>query len=80
MDEILKYYEANVGFVTSSVYSEINCFLINGIPSVDILSALQKAVSNNKKYWGYAKSIIKNSIADKKQNEIKNYEIGDVPW
>lgn len=85
MQDIIDYYTENIGFMSSSVYSEIQCFLLNGVDSALIIESIKKTATARKKSWNYIKAILKAEIEKEKQIKqatvtSKDYEIGDVPW
>lgn len=82
MNDIIDYYTKNIGFLSSSVYAEIQCFISNGVDSIIIIESIKKAVSARKKSWGYIKAIINSYLKEGKEPVVtsKDYEIGDVPW
>lgn len=73
-EEIIEFYENNIALITQFVAEEIAMFLEDGLSKDLIITAMQEAVSRNKRNWKYVSAILEDCL-NKKIFTKEAYEI-----
>lgn len=75
--EIFRFYNNNFGLITQHEAESINSFLEDGVESKLIIKAMEIAIENKAKNWGYVKKIIQNKLEQgiKTLKQFEAYEL-----